>query len=465
MQSPAAALGLLERFSPPHPRVSAVYRELKQLVADQQQQAIQEAEHRAAEARNRQRVEEQRQRDHQQSVQRIEAYLEQGQLAEAGAALAAAEAAFGITSPLQDLGGRLDDAQRRAAFNSSARAAIAAARGEAAYGNYAAAIAALEKFAPPHHEVDGVLDELRQEGQQQERQKDVHRRIADLIAGAEQEPSHSAALASLREALALDPDHAGLQQAIRQRRAALRMERAKAGVRAVVQSRALRGAAALVTLAASVSAAGLFIVPRWKAQPRIDVEAKLVEPSAPLPVRETPAIEPDNPAGVTGKTSGGTDRISGGTDGASSGTDRTSSSIGKPTVSPETPIVSPEKPAVNRDLLKYRRAARRSYAERNKEEALSNVTRGLAIDKADGQLQALLDRIVSDARKSALNEREAATNRKATGVLAFQRGDEAIRQAQNSPGDAAARTYWEAAKYFKDAVAPAGVDSTRRTRH
>jgi CHAT domain len=465
VQSPAAALGLLERFSPPDPSVSAVYRELKQLVADQGQQALQAAEHRAAEERDRQRVEEQRQRDHEESVQRIEAYLEQGQLAEAGAALGAAEAAFGLTSLLQDLRGRLADGQGRSAFNSSATAAIAAARGEAASGNYAAAITALETFAPPHDEVGGVLDELRQEAQQQERPTDVHRGIADLIASVEQEPSHSAALASLQEAPALDPDHAGLQQAIEQRRAALRMERAKAGVRAVVQSRALVGAAALVALAASVSAVGLFIVPRWKAQPPIDVEAKLVDTPAPPPVRETPAIEPDKPTGVTGRASGGTDRMSGGTDGASdgtdgesSGTDKPPSSIGKPTVTPETPIVNP-------DLLKYRRAARRSYAERNKEEALSNVTRGLAIDKADGQLQALLDRIVSDARKSALIEREAATNRKATGVLAFRRGDEAIRRAQNSPSDAAARTYWEAVKYFKDAVAPAGVGSTRRTPH
>ena len=319
MQSPAAALGLLERFSPPDPSVSAVYRELKQLVADQGQQALQEAEHRAAEERDRQRVEEQRERDHQQSVQRIEAYLEQGQLAEADAALAAAEAVFGITSPLQDLRGQLPDGQRQAGFNSSARAATAAARGEAASGNYAAAILALETFAPPHHQVDGVLDELRPEAQQQERPKDVHRGIANLIASVEEEPSHNAALASLQEAPALDPDHGGPKQAIEQRRAALRMERAKAGVRAVMHSWALRGAAALVAVAAAVSAAGLFIVPRWKAQPPIAVGARLVEPPAPPPVRETPAIEPDKPTGVTGRASGGTDRMSGGTDGASDG--------------------------------------------------------------------------------------------------------------------------------------------------
>jgi hypothetical protein len=476
VQSPAAAVALLEGFAPPHPRVSAVSRELKQLTADGQERAMREAEHRAAEAHDRRRAEEQRERDLQHAVQHIEGYLERHELAEAGAAQAEAEAAFGVTSALEGLRGRLADAERRAAFDSSARAAIAAARREAAHGNHAAAIVTLEKFSPPHQEVDAALEELRDVAEQQDRRRDVHRRIQELIAGAEREPSHSAALASLQEGLALDPDHAGLQQAVKQRRSALRIERAKVAMHAVVHSPSLRRTVAIVALTVSVSALiGLFLVSRWpvwpelpvawrfariEPRPAIQVEVKLlppVEPAPPGPVPPKPVS--DQPVGadtpLISDKAAGIEKATGSNKPVS--TDPPNGELIRTSGDPEKPSVSPPPPLVDPDLLKYRNQAQSLYAAGNRERALGAVTRGLGIDRTDSTLRTLLDRIISDARKSALNERGAAVERKATTATAFQNGEQSMRRAellsQKGQGDSSARAYWEAARSFKDAVA------------
>ena len=79
--------------------MTAVCRELKQLLTDHNERAAREAQRRAAEARERQREEEQRQRDLRQALQRIDGYIARQELPRPEAALQASRDAFGNQTP------------------------------------------------------------------------------------------------------------------------------------------------------------------------------------------------------------------------------------------------------------------------------------------------------------------------------------------------------------------------------
>jgi hypothetical protein len=161
--TPAGAIELLERFSPPHPRVTAAARELQELIAEQNEQVIRQAERRGEEERERQRNKEQRRREMQQAVERIRGYLDREELTEAAAALEAAEGTFGPASVFQELGARVKVAQRRLQHDDAARSAIGHGRNLAAAGDFRAALNLLEAFRPPHPDVDAVVEDLRRQ--------------------------------------------------------------------------------------------------------------------------------------------------------------------------------------------------------------------------------------------------------------------------------------------------------------
>ena len=248
-RAPAQAVERLDQFTPPHPRVTAVCRELKQLLTDHNERAAREAQRRAAEARERQREEEQRQRDLRQALQRIDGYIARQELPEAEAALQASRDAFGTNTGLSELRERLLAAKRKTEAERAVQAVLARARQLSEADDHAAAIELLEKFQPRHANVDAALEALRREAETSRRRHEVDRRINEAIARAEFEPSHRAAIAGLQEVLALDPDNATLRTAIKRRRSALRGVRLRAGAVAVLRSRLTVAAVTLAIVA------------------------------------------------------------------------------------------------------------------------------------------------------------------------------------------------------------------------
>ena len=296
--APAQAIERLERFTPAHPRVTAVCRELKQLLTDHHERAAREAQRRADEARERQREDEQRQRDLRQAVQRIDGYLNRDELPEAEAALQASRDAFGTNTGLAELRERLLAAKRRTEAEKAVQEVLARARKLAEADDHAAAVMLLESFQPRHANVDAALEALRREADTSRRRHDVERRINDAIARAELETTDRAAIAGLQEVLALDPDNAMLRAAIKRRRSALRSTRVRAGLSAALRSR-LTAAAAMLAI---VTFVGFKTIPpalsRLQAPPQ---EAQGGAPPAAQPQPEpqsqptTGVVPPKNP--------------------------------------------------------------------------------------------------------------------------------------------------------------------------
>ena len=249
--APAQAIERLERFTPAHPRVTAVCRELKQLLTDHHERAARDAQRRADEARERQREEEQRQRDLRQALQRIDGYITRDELPEAEAALQASRDAFGTNTGLSELRERLLAAKRKTEAEKAVQDVVGRARKLAEADDHSAAIMLLESFQPRHANVDAALEALRREAESSRRRHDVERRINDAIARAELELSHRAAIAGLQEVLALDPDNPMLRAAIKRRRRADRSSRVRHALSAVLRSR-LTAAAAMLAIVAFV---------------------------------------------------------------------------------------------------------------------------------------------------------------------------------------------------------------------
>ena len=300
-RAPAQAVERLEQFTPPHPRVTAVCRELKQLLTDHNERAAREAQRRAADARERQREEEQRQRDLRQALQRIDGYIARQELPEAEAALQASRDAFGTNTGLSELRERLLAAKRKTETEQAAQAVLARARQLTDADDHAAAIELLEKFQPRHATVDAALEALRREAETSRRRHDVERRINEAIARAEFEPSHRAAIAGLQEVLALDPDNTPLRTAIKRRRSALRSSRLRAGMSAALRSRLTVAAVAL----AIVAFIGVKVIPpalsrfgQAAVEPQPPSSTTVVvppkKPDAP-PVATAPGPAPVNP--------------------------------------------------------------------------------------------------------------------------------------------------------------------------
>lgn len=395
-RSPARALGLLENFTPTHPRVSAVCRELKQLLSEQNERIAREAERRAAAARERQAVEEQRQRELRQALQRIDGYISREELPEAEAALQSSKDAFGTNAGLSELRERLLAAKRRTDADRAAQDAIARARQLADIEDHEGAIALLEKFEPHHAQVDAALETLRQAGAAAKRRKDVARRVADALARAAREPNHRAAIAGLQEALVVDPDNEELNAAIKHHRGALRGDRFRTGALTVVRSRAAMAAVVVLIL----GVVGVKVVPplltRFQPDPsQPPSSAVVVPPAKPSPANTTsttpPGPEPAAPAAP----------------------------IARPEPEPGTskPAVEPAPVADDTSALK---------------------------DAADA------------ARRTAEGARARAVRAKATGLPRFRRADEAMARAEDLSRDeryqAAERAFNTATSLFRGSV-------------
>ena len=291
-RAPAEAIERLEQFTPPHPRVTVVCRELKQLLTDHHERAAREAQRRATEARERQREEEQRQRDLRQALQRIDGYIAREELPEAEAALQASRDAFGTNSGLAELRERLLAVKRKTDAEQAVQAALARARQLAEGDDHSGAIALLEDFQPRHANVDAALEALRHEAAASRRRREVERRISDAIARAEFEPSHRAAIAGLQEVLALDPDNPTLRAALKRRRSALRSSRLRAGLSAALRSR-LTAAAAMLAI---VTVVGFKTIPTMLSrlrEPSQQAQGGAQPPSQPQP-SATAVVPPKN---------------------------------------------------------------------------------------------------------------------------------------------------------------------------
>jgi len=401
-KTPAGAVELLERFSPPHPRVTAAARELRELIAEQNEQVIRQAERRGEEERERQRNKEQRRREMPQAVERIRGYLDRDELTEAAAALEAAEGTFGPASVFQELRARVKVAQRRLQHDDAARSAIGHGRNLAAAGDFRAALNLLEAFRPPHPDVDAIVEDLRRQ------QTETTSRL-------------------------------------------------RAIGRTVTLPRVLWAAAAVFLLAA----AALWFVPRWigprAGSPAVPGPASRVEATKPAgpPATTTvslPAPQPTGPAAVAPE--------------APPARPEAQAESADPTPAPPAPttgtgIVRAAVPD-EKIVADYRRRIQAELAKKDPELALARLSDALAYAPRDKGLRAIGPRVVDQAKGRASQERSTAVAQGASRLAKFRQGDRAAQRARalSVKGDSigSSRAYLEAANFF----AGAGVESSKR---
>jgi len=401
-KTPAGAVELLERFSPPHPRVTAAARELRELIAEQNEQVIRQAERRGEEERERQRNKEQRRREMPQAVERIRGYLDRDELTEAAAALEAAEGTFGPASVFQELRARVKVAQRRLQHDDAARSAIGHGRNLAAAGDFRAALNLLEAFRPPHPDVDAIVEDLRRQ------QTETTSRL-------------------------------------------------RAIGRTVTLPRVLWAAAAVFLLAA----AALWFVPRWigprAGSPAVPGPASRVEATKPAgpPATTTvslPAPQPTGPAAVAPE--------------APPARPEAQAESADPTPAPPAPTTGTGtvKAGVpdEKIVADYRRRIQAELAKKDPELALARLSDALAYAPRDKGLRAIGPRVVDQAKGRASQERSKAVAQGASRLAKFRQGDRAAQRARalSVKGDSigSSRAYLEAANFF----AGAGVESSKR---
>lgn len=401
-KTPAGAVELLERFSPPHPRVTAAARELRELIAEQNEQVIRQAERRGEEERERQRNKEQRRREMPQAVERIRGYLDRDELTEAAAALEAAEGTFGPASVFQELRARVKVAQRRLQHDDAARSAIGHGRNLAAAGDFRAALNLLEAFRPPHPDVDAIVEDLRRQ------QTETTSRL-------------------------------------------------RAIGRTVTLPRVLWAAAAVFLLAA----AALWFVPRWigprAGSPAVPGPASRVEATKPAgpPATTTvslPAPQPTGPAAVAPE--------------APPARPEAQAESADPTPAPPAPTTGTGtvKAGVpdEKIVADYRRRIQAELAKKDPELALARLSDALAYAPRDKGLRAIGPRVVDQAKGRASQERSTAVAQGASRLAKFRQGDRAAQRARalSVKGDSigSSRAYLEAANFF----AGAGVESSKR---
>jgi hypothetical protein len=401
-KTPAGAVELLERFSPPHPRVTAAARELRELIAEQNEQVIRQAERRGEGERERQRDKEQRRREMQQAVERIRGYLDREELTEAAAALEAAEGTFGPASVFQELRARVKVAQRRLQHDDAARSAIGHGRNLAAAGDYKAALNLLEAFRPSHPDVDAAVDDLRRQ----------------------QTESTS---------------------------------RLRAIGRTVTLPRVLWAAAAVFLLAA----AALWFVPRWIASrdgsPAVQGPASRVEPAKPAgpPAATTvspPAPQPARPAAVAPEAPPD----------AREAPPVSTDPAPAPAAPPSgTASVKPGVPD-EKIVADHRSRIQAELAKKDPEQALARLSDALAYAPHDKGLRSIGPRVVDQAKGRASQERSKAASQGASRLAKFRQGDRAAQRARSLSvkGDSigSSRAYLEAATLF----ASAGAESAKR---
>ena len=401
-KTPAGAVELLERFSPPHPRVTAAARELRELIAEQNEQVIRQAERRGEEERERQRNKEQRRREMPQAVERIRGYLDRDELTEAAAALEAAEGTFGPASVFQELRARVKVAQRRLQHDDAARSAIGHGRNLAAAGDFRAALNLLEAFRPPHPDVDAIVEDLRRQ------QTETTSRL-------------------------------------------------RAIGRTVTLPRVLWAAAAVFLLAA----AALWFVPHWigprAGSPAVPGPASRVEATKPAgpPATTTvslPAPQPTGPAAVAPE--------------APPARPEAQAESADPTPAPPAPTTGTGtvKAGVpdEKIVADYRRRIQAELAKKDPELALARLSDALAYAPRDKGLRAIGPRVVDQAKGRASQERSKAVAQGASRLAKFRQGDRAAQRARalSVKGDSigSSRAYLEAANFF----AGAGVESSKR---
>jgi hypothetical protein len=400
-KTPGAAVERLARFSPPHPRVTAALRELQDLIAEQNEQAMREAERRGEEERERQRNKEQRRREMQQAVERICGYLDREELTEAAAALEAAEGTFGPASVFQELRARVKVAQRRLQQDDAARSAIGHGRNLAAAGHFKAALNLLEAFRPRHPEVDAAAEELRRE------QSEATSRIQAI----------------------------GLM---------------------LSQPRFLWTAAAVFILAAAV----LWFLPRlvdiWRGSSTASAPrppTAVVEPAAPPATTTVPPATSQSPIGPA--TPPATPATT-----PESAPAPAEPASGKAAPTAGTVPTAPDQKTV----ADFRNRIQASLVKKEPRQALATLTEALAYAPRDKGLRTIGARVVDQAQNQALQERSRALAQGASGLAKFKQGERAAQQAGtlSRKGDSAAsaRSYLEAADLFASAAA----ESAKRRR-
>jgi hypothetical protein len=399
-KTPAGAIELLERFSPPHPRVTAAARELQELIAEQNEQVIRQAERRGEEERERQRNKEQRRREMQQAVERIRGYLDREELTEAAAALEAAEGTFGPASVFQELRARVKVAQRRLQHDDAARSAIGHGRNLAAAGDFRAALDLLEAFRPPHPDVAAVVEDLRrQRTETTSRLRAIGRTVT--LPGV----LWAAAVAFLLAAMALwlVPRWMGP----RERSPAVQDPAPR------VESTKPAGSPATTTVS-----------------PPAPQPAGSAAPESPLPAREAAPVSADPMPAPSAPTTG--------------------TATVKPGV-PDEKIVADHRSRVQAEL-----------AKKDPEQALARLSDALAYAPRDKGLRTIGPRVVDQAKGRASQERSKAVAQGASRLAKFRQGDRAAQRARalSVKGDSigSSRAYLEAANFF----AGAGVESSKR---
>jgi CHAT domain len=403
-KAPPRAVELLERFSPPHSRVTAALRKLQELIAEQNEQANREAERREEDERERQRNKEQRRRDMQQAVERIRGYFDRGELTGAAAALEAAEGAFGPASVFQELRARAKVAQLRLQHDDAARSAIGRGRNLAAAGDYRAALNLLEAFRPRNPEVDAVVEALHRE------QSSVSGRLQTV--------------ASL-----------------------------------VSQPRFLWAAVIFI-----VAAATLWLLPRamsrWRQSPAAPVAAsaddlvKRFEP--PRPAAVPPAASAPSSAPVAAAVPSG----------APAATPEVPEAAPEPTSAPPAAttgtLATRPGPPDDKTIADYRNRIQALLQKKDSEQAVSVLTNALAYAPRDKGLRAIGARVVEDAQDRAGRERSRAVAFGASGLAAFKLADRAAQRARSLSREGksaeAGRAYLDAADLF----ASAATESAKR---
>jgi tetratricopeptide (TPR) repeat protein len=406
-KTPARAVELLERFSPPHPRVTGAARELRELISEQNEQVIRDAERRGEEERERQRDKEQRRREMPQAVERIRGYLDREELTEAAAALDAAEGTFGPASVFQELRARVKVAQRRLHHDDAARSAVGHGRNLAAAGDYGAALNLLEAFRPRHPNVDAAVEELRRE---QTETTGRFRAIGRTVSQPRFLWAAAAVFLVVAAALWLWP-----------RFVTQRAQRAPQAESTAVQNGPGMDASKAAGPPASTT----------------------VPPVAPQPSGPV-AVAPDPPAA----------------------TPETHAVPAAPTPAPPAPTsrTAPPKPGGPDEttVAGYRDRIQGLLAKGDPREALATLSDGLAYAPRDRGLRAIGVKVTDQAQGKAGQERSKAAAQGASGLAKFKQGDRTAQRARSlsHQGDVigASRAYLEAANLF----ATAGAESAKK---
>jgi hypothetical protein len=143
------------------------------------------------------------------------------------------------------------------------------------------------------------------------------------------------------------------------------------------------------------------------------------------------------------------------------------------TTTPPSALDPPEPNRTNRapveeELIAIRSTARRQIAGGERQAALETLTRGLALDPKDPQINAVLDDLVAGARRAAVEARTAATRRGERSSGVFQDAQAREREADTftRAGDrvSAVQAFWSAASRYNQVPESPGQKAAAPSR-